>query len=646
MFQFGTFARPFTSIWISLLVVLVPIHRIHADIDRSGYLAPEEVKPGMKGFGRTVMSGSKIDTFDFEIIGVMRNSWYADHDVILVRCSGLNLEHSGIIAGMSGSPCYVKDKSGKARMLGAVAYGWSFNKDPICGIQPITQMLEITEKRAPNSGKKSEKAELGIKSAPSVSVSGKGVSIGRLLADCWTKPIRPISRFCIFNDDIAAFHKGKQKVEGESVRIKPLQVPLMVSGGATPTMNFLEEHLGKFGFMPVASGGATAAVIDNADNIKIEPGSALCVPLIMGDLESVAFGTCTEVIGDCVLGFGHALNSQGSVELPMATGYVHTIIPSVSRSFKLGAVVKNVGTLWGDENTGIFGILGPSPAMVPLEVVITDDIRGKKVYHYQVIQEENFTGLLLGTGLMESVYAHSELPREHTVRYAVETEFEDLGTFRISNMTSQEGAYSISMDVILPVLSLMNAPFGKVKVKQSRVEVTVEQGASVAMIDQVTLPKTVYKPGETVTAEVRWFHYRSKPNYTQASYSLTLPKDLPDGKYQLSVGSALSHLSELRKEKPHLFYAETPQQLLKAMNHIASYSENRLYMRLKLPEGGVAVKQIEMPELPSYQRHILMETKRTDVRKYTEALVVQHETDFMVNGEKAFEIEVNRRADQ
>ena len=68
-------------------------------------------------------------------------------DVILARCSGLNLEHSGIVGGMSGSPCYIRDKNGKPRMIGAIAYGWLFSKDPICGIQPIEQMLDIVEVR-------------------------------------------------------------------------------------------------------------------------------------------------------------------------------------------------------------------------------------------------------------------------------------------------------------------------------------------------------------------------------------------------------------------------------------------------------------------------------------------------------------------
>ncbi len=67
-------------------------------------------------------------------------------DMILCRLSGLDLEHTGIIAGMSGSPIYVDGK-----LIGAVAYAWSYGKDPIAGVTPFSQMLsfaEATERRS------------------------------------------------------------------------------------------------------------------------------------------------------------------------------------------------------------------------------------------------------------------------------------------------------------------------------------------------------------------------------------------------------------------------------------------------------------------------------------------------------------------
>ena len=89
-----------------------------------------EVKPGMKGYGLSVFRGTKIERFDAEVISVLRN-FTPKMNVILVRLSGQNLEHTGGIAGMSGSPIYLKDEEGRERLAGAFAYGWPMGKDPV-----------------------------------------------------------------------------------------------------------------------------------------------------------------------------------------------------------------------------------------------------------------------------------------------------------------------------------------------------------------------------------------------------------------------------------------------------------------------------------------------------------------------------------
>ncbi|UCD27367.1 MAG: hypothetical protein JSV03_09565 [Planctomycetota bacterium] len=632
---------------VGVLILALPVLSAEREIDRSRYMSPAELKAGMKGFGKTVMSGSRIETFQLEIIGIMGSAFYPKQDVILIRCSGLNLEYSGIVGGMSGSPCYVWDESGEPKMIGALAYGWMFNKDPICGVQPITQMLDIPEVRKPkpkqqNPTHKGASSAVGPQSRPA---SGKGVSLGRVIASAWSKPIKNTSRFCIFNDEIETFGARKEESSLRDDQLQPLRVPLMISAGAARTIDYLRGHLEKFGFDLVVSGSARGASAGEFDAVKLEPGSVLCVTLMTGDMIIQGLGTCTEVIGDRILAFGHKLERRGSVEWPMATGIVHTVIPSVMRSSKVGAAVKTVGTLYGDENTGVFGIRGREPTTIPLEVVVKD-IRGRRTYQYEVVHDEDFTAFIIGGGVVNSILAHSDLPKEHTLRYGIESEFKDLGSFKTGNMTSGDDVYALSMDVMMPILSMLDAPFARARMVRARVEVTVQEGARSAKMDQVTLPKTIYKPGEAVTAHVRWFHYRQKPVYTYAKYSLRLPDDLPDGEYELSIGSATSHLMALRSEKPHLFYAENLPQVLEALNRIGSFAENKVYMRLKLPVSGLAIKHTEMPELPSFQRQILSESKRLDVRKFTEALVVTHDTDYAVSGAHSFKLEVKRRADQ
>src|SRR5258706_13649801 len=93
----------------------------------------------MKGHGRTVMKGTKVETFQVEILGVLKNT-SPGRDLVLARLSGLGLDKTGVIAGMSGSPVSIDNK-----LLGAVVYAWAFGKEPIAGITPFSQMHGFVE---------------------------------------------------------------------------------------------------------------------------------------------------------------------------------------------------------------------------------------------------------------------------------------------------------------------------------------------------------------------------------------------------------------------------------------------------------------------------------------------------------------------
>ena len=97
------------------------------------------VVKGIRGIGYSVFQGWEPVSFDVEIVDVMRGTT-PDDTLILARLSGQNLETTGVVAGMSGSPVYVNGK-----LVGAVAYSWSFAKDTLCGITPIESMLAQKE---------------------------------------------------------------------------------------------------------------------------------------------------------------------------------------------------------------------------------------------------------------------------------------------------------------------------------------------------------------------------------------------------------------------------------------------------------------------------------------------------------------------
>ncbi len=120
-----------------------PSQQTNRALDLARHMPLQRIHSGMKGYGVTAMPGDPATRFDVEIVDVLRDFAGPGRHVILANCSGAGLEKTGIMAGMSGSPVYVPDpEDGNTyKMIGAVAYGWSFNKEPLCGIQPIEQML-------------------------------------------------------------------------------------------------------------------------------------------------------------------------------------------------------------------------------------------------------------------------------------------------------------------------------------------------------------------------------------------------------------------------------------------------------------------------------------------------------------------------
>jgi hypothetical protein len=587
--------------------------------DPAKYMPVSELRSGMKGFGRTVLAGTEIVTFDAEVISVMHNAFNAKQDVILVRCKGMGLEHSGIIAGMSGSPVYITDDKGQnPRMIGAVAYGWTFNKDPICGVQPIYQMLAIqgVSTTQPATDRSSASARDRI---PGGTPGVSGEASSRSSPRRRLQTLEPLSKgrfstlFSAGPEMTAAAETGPAP---DVAGLQPLATPIMVTGASRQTLGFLREGLEGSGFEPVLSGGFGGP--DAGEKARLEPGSVFCVPLMQGDMQMTALGTCTDVIGEKALAFGHAFFADGEVELPMAAGAVHTVIPSVMRSIKIGTALNTVGTLVADEQTGIFGKVGPAPAMVPCEVLVRHPNRTDE-FHYDCIQQPFFTPLLFSETVLNSVSDHANLPKEHTLRYSIEVAFKDLGVFRSSNITSQGGELPIAMEVSAPARALMNNQFGKAKADRVKVEISVEPVARLGTIERAEIARDCVKPGATLEVFVWWRQFRA-PTLTK-SYTFKLPDDIPEGSYDLTVCSSEEHVRALRAERPYFFRVESMKQMLEAMNFLAKFQDDRLYLRLSLPTGGMSLGRDNLPDLPSFRRRILADSKRTDVARYTDALV-------------------------
>jgi len=108
---------------------------------------PDSLRSGQPLLGYTVFQGTRVDTFRLEFLAVLPGG-AADGDLLLARGTDARLDSIGIVAGMSGSPITTLD----GRLVGALAYGWAFASEPICGITPIGEMLALWEDAAEPSG--------------------------------------------------------------------------------------------------------------------------------------------------------------------------------------------------------------------------------------------------------------------------------------------------------------------------------------------------------------------------------------------------------------------------------------------------------------------------------------------------------------
>ena len=369
--------------------------------------------------------------------------------MILAKLSGLGLEKSGIIAGMSGSPVFMQDTDGKFKMIGAVAYGWPGPKEPLCGIQPITQMLAVSgvldangkiAAAQPATAPAAESGDIAGAQGAGKSAKGAASSGGALVQKPASKDY--LNRF--LNPSKIDFvgggngGKGPGKSRG-SLRMVPLRTPLMVGGLDESTLAGADDLLAERGVMLVQSGGMGSAEAAEYRHTKLEPGSGIAIPLVSGDADLTAVGTVTEVIGDKVLAFGHSFFAQGEIDMPMGPAYIHTIVSGVMDSFKLGSTIQSdpsdrnsyaVGSLWRDETTGIAGRIGAKVSTIPMTVRMEyAGASETRTFHYNLVRHPFYTPILTFMMIKDACTGWHELPREHTLKYDINVDFGAIGKY-------------------------------------------------------------------------------------------------------------------------------------------------------------------------------------------------------------------------
>jgi hypothetical protein len=442
-----------------------------------------DVRPGMVGQALTVFSGTKPEPFKIRVVSVLKQ-FLPKQDVILIRAEDPRVEHSGIVAGMSGSPVYIDGK-----LVGAVAYAWSFAKDPLGGVTPIESML--AERARPR-----RKTPLELAAGED---DGAGTGLPALAAA-----------------------RGPASGEG---RLVQASVPLSVSGFTARTVAELTDTLRPMGLVPMQGGGGRALLPGKVEPGHVEPGSSIGVELVRGDMSMVGTGTVTYVDGSTVLAFGHPMFGIGESYLPLVDAEIHSFLPSLAQSFKMSSPLHEIGVLVQDRQSCIIGDLDGRTSMMPVDVRVTGPEGKTRTFHAEVARNRRLTPTLASTVVANAVQDAEPDVTDVIATVTGKLTFSDRPPLELTDQVfSTEG---ISGRVLggargLRALGeLMFNPFEPLVVDRLDVDVRVELRRDVADIVAVSVPTETVRAGDTVPVRVTLRPYAG-PEYIE-----TVPVKIP-----------------------------------------------------------------------------------------------------------------------
>jgi hypothetical protein len=599
--------------------------------DPARHMLVSEIKPGMKGYGLSVFSGEKIEKFDVEVVNVVHD-FNPKYDAILIRCPGEYLKGTGPIAGMSGSPIYLYGTDGRPRMIGAFAYGWPFAKDCLAGVQPIQYMLGLPANDSPPAAENAAQSSAGH-SSPEKEAFPPHWSLRDVPMRPWGKPARAAARH-------SATSSGN--TTGSDIRLRPLATPLMAGGIGAEALAKIAPLFEGTGLVPMQVGtgmGSMAA----GDDPRLEPGSVLAVPLLTGDMELTAVGTCTERIGDRIFGFGHPFNNEGPINLPMGSGSIATVVSNLETSFKLGFLARPSGTLLTDQTVGVAGTVGRLAPMIPLEIrIVYDDGSLDQTYHFKAALHPKLTPMITAAAVLMALTGDRNLPQYYTTDYDLTADFVGGDSVHIVNRSTNSDGNEMIADMALPLLATSDNPFKSVALSNLHGTIHVSNNVRSADILSVMVPRTKYAPGETVKAYISYQPFHAE--VTTMETSIELPHDLPNGPYQFIVSDWTKYLEDEKTADPFKFDASSIGDLFAVIKDVVGIRHDAVYLRLVRQPDGIAVGRTAMPRLPSSQRQVLLDTGRSNITPIVSSTVKVVPSDCVMSGSAEFTINIDRDA--
>jgi hypothetical protein len=578
-----------------------------------------EVRPGLKGVGRTIFEGDKIDEFQVEILGVLKNALAPKQDLILVRLSGGPLATTGVISGMSGSPVYVDGK-----LVGAISRAFPLSKGAIAGVTPIEEMLSVVPSSSAPVANLSSNESFRI-----VNVSGGSPDLGRVILNESTVP----SLFSL-----------PQSQDNAGGSISSLLLPLRFGGFSDAAVGLFAPQLRRIGLEPM-QGGEIAGSEDNIPPSPTDllPGSMISLLLIRGDLNMNIDCTVTLRQGDDLYACGHQVLSEGPAQFPFAPAHVIVTVPSIASSFKVDAPGAVVGTIQQDRFDAIYGRVGEkAPPMLPVHVHLQSSLNRKSDYSFEMVQEPFLSPLLLNLAVTSALTTTERSVGTSTLNLKARIRMAGGQSVDLEDeLSSEAGTVNMAGGIVAaPLALLMSSGFPDLKVQDIDLSIESLDEKRNATIEEVWSTKSEVRPGDQleITALLR---LPSGATLVE-KIPVAVPESITDKILQLMVGGGASiNALELRFSA----LGGTPrdsQQLVHALNRMRR--NNRVYALLMAPQRSFVMQGDEYPSPPpSLMQTFLADPAASNVIFSGTSVVGDFETKptpYAINGQKTLILKV------
>jgi SpoIVB peptidase S55 len=521
-------------------------------------IAVNQIQAGMHGVAFTVFQGATPEPMEVEVLGVLKNANGPKGDIILVRLGGKNAEYTGVVAGMSGSPVYLDGK-----LAGALAFRiGEFSKEPIAGVTPIEEMLEISAMdRTPEAAPATAE---GAVSTPSKR-SGPGLA-GTTLESS--------AHFANY--------------------LKPIEAPLVFNGFSQAAIQAFAQQFAAAGVVPVMGVGS---VSDAKQPEPLEPGSAVSAILVRGDMDISATCTVTYMDAQHLLACGHPLMQFGMVDLPMTKAQVLATLASPLNAFKIVNATEPVGAFVQDRHNGIMGEFGKDPEMIP----VTLNIHGgptNKQFHYEILNNAHLSPLALMATVYNALHGVNEYGEDTTYRMSGAIDVHGYPEVGVENMftasdAGQAGAMLAALSLGDRFGRIYDNPYNVPNVRGVQLDFEIVRDRRWARLESARTDLTEARPGDEITIETVLRPYRGEAMVRQIP--IHIPTSIAKGSLRILVSDGET-LDRVRRSAPMLGRKLDLASTIAFLNK--QRVNNRIYVSLLEADPEAIVADKVMPTLP------------------------------------------------